>query len=273
MWSSISSCCLKGKAYTDKVWSNEGNSQNLQLVHSVESRVSVCIRLYAGVYSKHRGLAGWLLEEELRRKKDPHILRQQAASELELERRNILSAMRYSNPERGGPWLVTMSIMTPSQSTDQQKIYDHRRNQVWLRMCCIHHLINVHQCPLDSGNNCHVYMLYMWANCLITAASVCLNFFLWWWVFIIHFLRSWSNHVLFTAASSGLSESSLNNTSQNKKEPVSKAEAERQQIIQDMKKKNALLTDNSWIRQSTVNNVNKQPINLPMRRSVYVILS
>ncbi|XP_053352602.1 LIM domain only protein 7 isoform X2 [Clarias gariepinus] len=53
-----------------------------------------------GVYSKHRGLAGWLLEEELRRKKDPHVLRQQTASELELERRNILSAMRYSNPER-----------------------------------------------------------------------------------------------------------------------------------------------------------------------------
>ncbi|XP_037395035.1 LIM domain only protein 7 [Pygocentrus nattereri] len=53
-----------------------------------------------GVYKKHRGLADWFLEEELRRKKDPHILRQQAASELELERRSILNAMKYRNPER-----------------------------------------------------------------------------------------------------------------------------------------------------------------------------
>ncbi|XP_046701499.1 LIM domain only protein 7 isoform X3 [Silurus meridionalis] len=119
-----------------------------------------------GVYSRHRGLAGWLLEEELRRKKDPHILRQQAASELELERRNILSAMRYSNPERG--------------------------------------------------------------------------------------------------ASSG--ESSLIRASQNKKEPLSKAEAERQQVIQDMKKKTTMLTDSCWIRQSTVTSTEKEPITLPMRR-------
>ncbi|TSM68914.1 LIM domain only protein 7 [Bagarius yarrelli] len=121
-----------------------------------------------GVYSKHRGLAGWLLEEELRRKKDPHILRRQAASELELERRSLLSAMRYSNPER--------------------------------------------------------------------------------------------------AANSGVGQSSLNKTSQNKKEPVSPAEAERQQVIQDMKKKTSLLPDNKWIRQNTVNNVNKQPVFVPMRR-------
>ncbi|XP_060732425.1 LIM domain only protein 7 isoform X4 [Tachysurus vachellii] len=121
-----------------------------------------------GVYSKHRGLAGWLLEEELRRKKDPHILRQQAASELELERRNLLSAMRYSNPER--------------------------------------------------------------------------------------------------AVSSGLGESTLNKAYQNRKEPVSQAEVERQQIIQDMKKKTSLLPDNKWIRQSSVNNVNKQPAYIPLRR-------
>ncbi|KAI4875187.1 hypothetical protein NFI96_023959, partial [Prochilodus magdalenae] len=52
------------------------------------------------VYRRHRGMASWFLENELRRKKDPHIMRQQAASELELERRSILSAMRYSNPEK-----------------------------------------------------------------------------------------------------------------------------------------------------------------------------
>ncbi|XP_058246944.1 LIM domain only protein 7 isoform X3 [Hemibagrus wyckioides] len=121
-----------------------------------------------GVYSKHKGLAGWLLEEELRRKKDPHILRQQAASELELERRNILSAMRFSNPER--------------------------------------------------------------------------------------------------AVNSGLGESFLNKVDQNKKEPTSQAEAERQQIIQDMKKKTSVQPDSNWIRQSSVNNVNKQPVYVPMRR-------
>lgn len=54
------------------------------------------------MYSRHRGLAGWLLEEELRRKKNPQIQRKQAASELELERRSILNAMKYRDPERGG---------------------------------------------------------------------------------------------------------------------------------------------------------------------------
>ncbi|XP_062861460.1 LIM domain only protein 7 isoform X2 [Trichomycterus rosablanca] len=113
-----------------------------------------------GVYSRHRGLASWLLEEELRRKKNPQILRQQAASELELERRNILSAMRYRNPEKAG-----------------------------------------------------------------------------------------------------LGES------KDKKEPITPTEVDRQQIIQDMKKKTSLLTDNSWIRQSaSTNNQNKEPVNVPMRR-------
>ncbi|XP_017325425.2 LIM domain only protein 7 isoform X5 [Ictalurus punctatus] len=68
------------------------------------------------------------------------------------------------------------------------------------------------------------------------------------------------------AVSSGLGESALYKSSQNKKEPLSQAEAERQQIIQDMKKKTSLLTDNSWIRESAVDNTNKQPNSLPMRR-------
>ncbi|XP_050974408.1 LIM domain only protein 7 isoform X3 [Labeo rohita] len=53
-----------------------------------------------GVYGRHKGLAGWLLEEELRRKKNPQIQKKQAASELELERRSILNAMKYREPER-----------------------------------------------------------------------------------------------------------------------------------------------------------------------------
>ncbi|XP_059356056.1 LIM domain only protein 7 isoform X1 [Carassius carassius] len=62
-----------------------------------------------GVYSRHRGLAGWLLEEELRRKKNTQIQKEQAASELELERRSILNAMKYRNPERASSGLGEFS--------------------------------------------------------------------------------------------------------------------------------------------------------------------
>ncbi|KAA0715844.1 LIM domain only protein 7 [Triplophysa tibetana] len=112
-----------------------------------------------GVYSRHRGLAGWLLEEELRRKNN----RQVTASELELERRNIVNAMKYRNPERAG------------SLSEVGKDY--------------------------------------------------------------------------------------------KKEPQSYAEVERQQIIEDMKKKTPLNTDSSWIRQQSLSsNTAKQPVNLAMRR-------
>ncbi|XP_073767992.1 LIM domain only protein 7 isoform X31 [Danio rerio] len=116
-----------------------------------------------GVYGRHRGLAGWLLEEELRRKKNPQMQRKQAASELELERRSILNAMKYRNPER---------------------------------------------------------------------------------------------------ASGGLSE--VNRDYQ--KEPLTQSELERQQILQEMRKKTSLNTDNSWIRQSTSSVPAKEPIDLPIRR-------
>ncbi|XP_026127588.1 LIM domain only protein 7-like [Carassius auratus] len=62
-----------------------------------------------GVYGRHRGLAGWLLEEELRRKKNTHIQKEQAASELELERRSILNAMKYRDPERASSGLGEFS--------------------------------------------------------------------------------------------------------------------------------------------------------------------
>ncbi|XP_067299775.1 LIM domain only protein 7 isoform X2 [Pseudorasbora parva] len=117
-----------------------------------------------GVYSRHRGLAGWLLEEELRRKKNPQIQKKQAASELELERRSILNAMKYRDPER---------------------------------------------------------------------------------------------------ASSGLGEVNRDY----KKDPLSRAEVERQQILQEMKKKTSLNTDNSWIRQESSASVPaKEPVDLPIRR-------
>ncbi|XP_026127883.1 LIM domain only protein 7-like isoform X2 [Carassius auratus] len=62
-----------------------------------------------GVYGRHRGLAGWLLEEELRRKKNTKIQKEQAASELELERRSILNAMKYRDPERASSGLGEFS--------------------------------------------------------------------------------------------------------------------------------------------------------------------
>ncbi|XP_052421152.1 LIM domain only protein 7 isoform X6 [Carassius gibelio] len=62
-----------------------------------------------GVYGRHRGLAGWLLEEELRRKKNTQIQKEQAASELELERRSILNAMKYRDPERASSGLGEFS--------------------------------------------------------------------------------------------------------------------------------------------------------------------
>ncbi|XP_051760826.1 LIM domain only protein 7 isoform X3 [Ctenopharyngodon idella] len=117
-----------------------------------------------GVYSRHRGLAGWLLEEELRRKKNPQIQKKQAASELELERRSILNAMKYRDPER---------------------------------------------------------------------------------------------------ASGGLGEVSRDY----KKEPLTQAEVERKQILQEMRKKTSLNTDNSWIRQQSSASVTpKEPVDLPIRR-------
>lgn len=48
------------------------------------------------------GMAMWLLEEQLRSSRDKQTQNQSAASELERERRNILIAMRYREPERGG---------------------------------------------------------------------------------------------------------------------------------------------------------------------------
>ncbi|CAI5655501.1 unnamed protein product [Oreochromis niloticus] len=52
-------------------------------------------------------------------------------------------------------------------------------------------------------------------------------------------------------------------------QPASQAELERQQILNEMKKKTSLLTDNSWIRQhSPDTSTNKERALPPMRRSV-----
>ncbi|AWP13403.1 putative LIM domain only protein 7 [Scophthalmus maximus] len=53
-----------------------------------------------GVHVQPGGMAHWLLEEQLRSVRDRQAQSQRAASELEMERRNILNAMRYREPER-----------------------------------------------------------------------------------------------------------------------------------------------------------------------------
>ncbi|KAK7168952.1 hypothetical protein R3I93_005066 [Phoxinus phoxinus] len=64
-------------------------------------------------------------------------------------------------------------------------------------------------------------------------------------------------------ASGGLGEVSRDY----KKDPLSRAELERQQILQEMKKKTSLNTDNSWIRQQSSASVTaKEPVDLPIRR-------
>ncbi|XP_067371243.1 LIM domain only protein 7 isoform X3 [Channa argus] len=53
-----------------------------------------------GVYGQQGGMTQWLLDEQLRSARDKQARIQRAASELEIERRNILNAMRYRQPER-----------------------------------------------------------------------------------------------------------------------------------------------------------------------------
>lgn len=55
-----------------------------------------------GVHVQLGGMAHWLLEEQLRSSRDKQAQSLRAASELEMERRNILNAMRHREPERGG---------------------------------------------------------------------------------------------------------------------------------------------------------------------------
>ncbi|XP_028846182.1 LIM domain only protein 7 isoform X15 [Denticeps clupeoides] len=122
-----------------------------------------------GLYGRQGGMVQYFLEEELKRKKNTQVRRQQAAVELEADRRQILNAMRYRNPER--------------------------------------------------------------------------------------------------VVSSGLSEGSWSDDTQKKNQSHSQAELERQQILQEMKKKTQLLTDSSWIRQRETAAA-KEPITLTgsMRR-------
>ena len=82
----------------------------LRMTQRTLSTVAHTCGLYSavGVHVQPGGMAHWLLEEQARSARDKQAQSQRAASELELERRNILNAMRYREPERGGlgPWPV-----------------------------------------------------------------------------------------------------------------------------------------------------------------------
>lgn len=55
-----------------------------------------------------------------------------------------------------------------------------------------------------------------------------------------------------------------------RREPsVSKVEQQRQQILEEMKKRTQLLTDNSWIRQRS-SSVYKEPIYVPLKRLAWL---
>lgn len=53
---------------------------------------------------------------------------------------------------------------------------------------------------------------------------------------------------------------------------LSKVELERQQILEEMKKRTQLLTDNSWIRQRS-SSVHKEPVYVPLKRRAWLFCS
>lgn len=107
-----------------------------KLVLCVCATVSVSVNtLCPGWYGRSGGMAQKLLEEELRRKADKKAQSLRAASELELERRNILNAMRYREPERGvvhsldrsstapdRSCLINAGLSQPTSSADQSRL-------------------------------------------------------------------------------------------------------------------------------------------------------
>lgn len=77
----------------------------------VTVRPVVCARMWAvlrvGVHAQPGGMAQRLLEEQIRRARNFWARNERAALELEMDRRNIVSAMRHREPERGGLGLCT----------------------------------------------------------------------------------------------------------------------------------------------------------------------
>ncbi|XP_077392160.1 LIM domain only protein 7 isoform X2 [Festucalex cinctus] len=76
-----------------------------------------------GVFVHRGGMAQWLLEEQAKSTREKVAHGQKAASELEKERRNILYAMRYREPERvtGGDVVDAKDSQPPSQAELQRQ--------------------------------------------------------------------------------------------------------------------------------------------------------
>lgn len=87
-----------------------------------------------GVNLQPGGMAHWLLEEQLRNARDKQAPSQRAASELEMERRNILNAMRYREPERGGETRAICSHCEPFDQLISRSWYftKSKLTAVWL---------------------------------------------------------------------------------------------------------------------------------------------
>ncbi|XP_034069435.1 LIM domain only protein 7 isoform X7 [Gymnodraco acuticeps] len=95
-----------------------------------------------GVYMQRGGMAHWLLEEQARNASQ-QAQSQRAASELEMERRNILNAMRYREPEKvtGGVVGDRMGKQSQSQAElERQQILNEMkkktpmlRDKSWIR--------------------------------------------------------------------------------------------------------------------------------------------
>ncbi|XP_061648835.1 LIM domain only protein 7 isoform X3 [Phyllopteryx taeniolatus] len=79
-------------------------AKSLEEEETLQSRASVnatrAPAAVVGAFAHRGGMARWLLEEQARSARDKVAHGQKAASELETERRNILNAMRYRQPER-----------------------------------------------------------------------------------------------------------------------------------------------------------------------------
>ncbi|KAM7380276.1 hypothetical protein PAMP_003586 [Pampus punctatissimus] len=96
------------RAYTQQQWTGGSNAfakvePTLSFADRAKSKSSPHLDeepQRKGVHMQSGGMAHWLLEEQLRSTRDKQARGQRAASELEMERRNILSAMRYREPER-----------------------------------------------------------------------------------------------------------------------------------------------------------------------------
>ncbi|KAM3862302.1 LIM domain only protein 7 [Diretmus argenteus] len=89
-----------------------------------------------GVYGRLGGMAHWLLEEQLSYERDKQAQSQRAASELEMERRNILNAMKYRDPERVAGSGAGEASWRDSQRKGQQpsSLAEQERQQILQEM-------------------------------------------------------------------------------------------------------------------------------------------